>query len=94
MLAPFALQVFLPLPLGASGSEGLGRSVPPMRTLTPASPVEGEGPAQCLTTTFVPNSIVSPQGRGSYGPSEVRRRRGTLESVDSATLPGEYYESG
>jgi hypothetical protein len=44
--------------------EKLGRSAPLMRTPTPPSPVEEEGPAQRLTTKFVPNSIALPPPRG------------------------------
>jgi hypothetical protein len=46
--------------------EKLGRSAPLMRTPTPPCPVGGEGPAQRLTTKFVPNSIdlLPPRGEG------------------------------
>jgi hypothetical protein len=50
---------------GGMGEKG-GRSAPLMRTPTPPSPVEGEGPAQRLTTTFVPKVLTFPRqgGRG------------------------------
>jgi hypothetical protein len=44
--------------------EKLGRSAPLMRTPTPPSPAEGEGPAQRLTTILVPNGIALPPPRG------------------------------
>jgi hypothetical protein len=49
---------------GWDGGETLGRSAPLMRTPTPPSPVEGEGPAPRLTTKLVPNSIDLPPPRG------------------------------
>jgi hypothetical protein len=48
------------------GGEQLGRSAPLMRTPTPPSPVEGEGPAPRLTTTLVPNSIALPHQEGGH----------------------------
>jgi hypothetical protein len=44
--------------------ETRGRSAPLRRTPTPPSPVEGEGSAQRLPATLVPNNIDPPPPRG------------------------------
>jgi hypothetical protein len=79
---------------GGDGGEKLGCSAPLRRTPTPPSPVEGEGAAPRLTTTFVPNSIGGRWGWGEDArlppppePSPIKGEERCLRAMCMIYLP-------